>query len=83
MGAEAIAGAINQVILSPSFPTTADILVAVAEDLLISRDGGDSWSDWQPGHSFSQGIASVLAPEGLDTGAPVLVGLVEGGIERA
>jgi len=50
--------------------------------LLVSRDGSQSWSDWKAGLAVEQDLASVAVPQGLDPGAPLLVGLVEGGVLR-
>ena len=59
-----------------------EALTLLNEALLVSRDGGRSWSDWKAGLSFEQGLASVAAPQGLDPGAPLLVGLVGGDVLR-
>jgi hypothetical protein len=59
-----------------------NVLVMLSTALLVSRDGGQSWSDWKAGLAFEQGLASVAAPQGLDPGVPLLVGLVEGGVLR-
>ena len=74
--------AVNAIILSPQFPGQPDILVLLGQALLISRDGGRSWSDWKASLSIEQGMVSVAAPQGLDPGAPLLVGLVGGGVLR-
>jgi photosystem II stability/assembly factor-like uncharacterized protein len=83
LGEEAITGVVNAVMLSPEFPTKPYILVAQATALLVSRDGGQSWTDWKDGLALEQGIASVAAPHGLGPGAPLLVGLVGGDVLRA
>ncbi len=75
-------GAVNGIALSPQFPARPDVLVLLSDALLVSRDGGKSWSDWQAGLSFGLGTASIAVPQGLDPGAPLLVGLVEGGVMR-
>jgi photosystem II stability/assembly factor-like uncharacterized protein len=82
LGKGAVTEAVNAVILSPQFPDKPDILVLLGEALLISRDGGHSWADWQADLSIEQGMVSVAAPQGLDPEAPLLVGLVEGGVRR-
>jgi photosystem II stability/assembly factor-like uncharacterized protein len=75
--------AINGIVLSPEFPAQPDILAMLSTALLVSRDGGQSWSDWKAGLPLEQGLASVAAPQGLGPGSPLLVGLVEGGVLRA
>jgi photosystem II stability/assembly factor-like uncharacterized protein len=82
LGEEAIADTVNGIVLSPQFPTKPHILALLNDALLVSRDGGKSWSDWKPGLPVEQGAASVAAPQGLDAAAPLLVGLIEGGVLR-
>jgi photosystem II stability/assembly factor-like uncharacterized protein len=74
--------AVNAVILSSDFPNRPGVLVLLSNMLLISRDGGASWSEWKPGLRFEESTASIAAPHGLGPGAPLLVGLVEGGVVR-
>jgi photosystem II stability/assembly factor-like uncharacterized protein len=80
LGEEAIPNTVNGIILSPQFPDKPDILVSLSQTLLISRDGGQAWSEWRTGWHAEQGIASITAPRGLDPTAPVYVGLVSGGV---
>jgi photosystem II stability/assembly factor-like uncharacterized protein len=82
VGQEVIADAVNQIVLSPAYSTQADILVVLATALLISRDGGQSWSDWKTDLPLEQGISAVAAPQGLEADAPLWVGLVEDGLLR-
>jgi photosystem II stability/assembly factor-like uncharacterized protein len=82
LGEDAVIDTVNSIVLSPAFPAKADVLVLLSNALLISRDGGRSWSDWKTGLPIEQGLASVAAPLGLNSGAPLLVGLVEGGVLR-
>ena len=79
-GEETITEPVNGILLSPGVSSPATILVALSDRLLVSRDGGESWSDWGTGASFEAGITCVAAPLGLDEGSPVLVGLSEGGV---
>jgi photosystem II stability/assembly factor-like uncharacterized protein len=74
--------AVNAIIVSDAFPAQPDILVVLGDRLLISRDGGDLWSDWRSGSEFEQGLVSVAAPLGLGSDAPLLLGLAEGGVVR-
>jgi hypothetical protein len=80
LGEEVITDAVNGIVLSPEFPAKADVLVLLGDALLVSRDGGQSWSDWKAGLPTEQGLAAVAAPQGLDPDAPLLVGLVDGGV---
>jgi len=70
--------AVNGIVLSPEFPTKPQILAALGERLLVSRDGGQSWADWKAGRIVEQGISVVVAPHGLDQGVELLVGTMEG-----
>ncbi len=88
LGAEVIAEAMNGIVLSAEFPANADVLVSLDDALLVSRDGGQSWSNWTAGaefkpalhRHFEQGLSCVLAPQGLSLGSPLLVGLAAGGV---
>lgn len=82
LGERVITDAVNAVILSPEFPAKLDILVMLNAALLVSRDGGESWSDWKAGLTLEQGSVCAVAPDGLDPGATLLVGLAEGGVLR-
>ena len=83
LGEAVITDIVNGIVLSPDFSAKPEILVALGEALLISRDGGDTWSPWDASLPVDQGLASVAAPHGLDAGAPLLVGLAEGGVIRS
>ena len=82
LGEEVINDVVNSVVVSPGFPARPDVLALLADALLLSSDGGRSWSDWRAGLPTDQGLASVAAPCGLDPKAPLLVGLVDGGVLR-
>jgi len=82
LGEETITSAVNAILVSPGFPQAGDVLVMLGDALLISRDEGQNWSDWKAGTTFEQGTASVAAPQGLASGAPLLVGLVAGAVLR-
>lgn len=81
LGQEVIMDAVNKIILSPEFSTRPVLLVLLSDVLLVSHDGGDSWKEWEGAAKLKRPIASVLAPQGLHAGAPLLVGLVEGGAQ--
>jgi photosystem II stability/assembly factor-like uncharacterized protein len=82
LGQEIITDAVNAIFVSQEFVTKPEILVALGDRLLVSRDGGASWSDWKAGLTFEQGLASVMAPLGLGPDALLLVGLVAGGVQQ-
>lgn len=81
---DAATGAVNGIVLSTNFPAKPSILVVLSTALIISHDGGQSWSDREASPAAAermiQGLASAMAPQGLDENAPLLIGLVEGGI---
>jgi photosystem II stability/assembly factor-like uncharacterized protein len=80
LGKDTITEPVNGILLSPGISSPPTILVALSDRLLVSRDGGESWSDWGTGATLESGITCVAAPLGLDEGSPVLVGLSEGGV---
>jgi len=80
LGQDIIDGAVNTILLSPEFPARPEMLVASGDALLVSRDGGHTWAEWNPDFDTRQGITAVVAPLGLGPGAPLLVGLADGQI---
>ncbi len=80
LGEGVVTEAVNAIILSPQFPVKRDLLALLGDALLVSRDGGQSWSDWQAGLRLEESMTSVVAPQGLDPGASLLVGLVDGSV---
>lgn len=82
LGEDIITESVNGVQLSPDFPARPHVLAALGTAILISRDGGRTWSRWRTHQALGQGIASVAAPSGLAPDAPLLVGLVGGDVLR-
>jgi hypothetical protein len=82
LGEDAIAGAVNGIVLSSEFPAKPHVLVLLESALLISRDKGQSWAHWKDGLRLDQGTAALAAPQGLNEGAPILIGLVGGEVLR-
>jgi photosystem II stability/assembly factor-like uncharacterized protein len=82
LGKDAITDAVNTIVLSPDYPAKQDILVMLSNGLLISRNNGQSWSDWKADLHLEQGLSAVAAPQGLEQGAPLLLGLVDKGALR-
>ena len=78
IGEDVIQDSVNGIILSPGFPARSELLVVLSTGLLVSRDGGRSWSGWKAGLSTERGLACAAAPHGLDPDAPLLIGLVGG-----
>jgi hypothetical protein len=77
-----IADAVNGIILSPEFQANPDVLVVLQDALRVSRDGGQSWSDWPVPSPVASGVISAGAPQGFDSDAPLLAGLADGRVLR-
>lgn len=73
-------GSVNNLMLSPQFPTNPDILAMVDDKLLISRDRGQIWTNLEAPAST---LTTVIAPVGLDAGSILLLGSDEGEITTA
>ena len=82
LGSNVIVDAVNDILLSPDFPEKAHILTIQADKLLLSSDGGKSWIERRSGDTHDEGFSCVAAPLGFVPDAPLLVGLVEGGVLR-
>jgi photosystem II stability/assembly factor-like uncharacterized protein len=82
LGQEIIDDAVNAILLAPEFSTQPYMLAMLGDRLVNSADGGQSWMHWRAERSFEQGLASIVAPQGLTPDAQLLVGLVEGGVIR-
>lgn len=82
LGDDTAADSVNAIVLAPEFAVKKDLLIASGARLLISHDGGHSWSDWKAGLPTEQGILSIAAPQGIEPGAPLLIGLIDGGVLR-
>lgn len=81
LGEHAIPDAVNAIIFAPEFPTKPDVLVLLDAAILISRDGGQSWTHWRSPVA-QEGMSTVVAPVGLDLDAPLLIGLLDGKVLR-
>ncbi len=79
---EVITGVVNSIIMSSQFPAQPDMLALLEESLLISRDGGQTWSNWTTDLPTEVGLAAVAAPYGLAPGSPLLLGLYDGRVVR-
>ena len=50
------------------------VLAASHDQLMVSHDRGSTWKAWNDTEGVAGSILSIAAPEGLDSGQPVLVG---------
>jgi photosystem II stability/assembly factor-like uncharacterized protein len=86
--AGAPAQSVSALLLAPEYPAKPQILAMLANVLLVSRDDGMTWEAWATAIPMAQGLdlgpgaACVAAPLGLDPGAPLLVGLLDGRVLR-
>jgi photosystem II stability/assembly factor-like uncharacterized protein len=82
VGLKTQGSAINAIALSPQFLSRPDILALVDDALVVSRDGGASWSEWPRSAIQADTVTVVAAPDGLDPDATLLVGLAQGSVVR-
>jgi hypothetical protein len=78
VGAGALSGAVNGIVLAADYPRHPHILALLNDTLLVSRDDGATWCDWQPGWRAPEVLTCLVAPLGIDPGAPLLVGTADG-----
>lgn len=82
LGEGVINDSVNQIILGPNYPAIPHLLALTSEGLFISRDAGGAWSPWPLESPSDEAWAAVAAPFGLDPGAVLLVGTVDGRVLR-
>jgi photosystem II stability/assembly factor-like uncharacterized protein len=71
---------VNSIVLGAGDSGAASLLALHGGTLLHSADGGAHWAGWRAERLAGAEVTTVLAPAGLASGAPVLVGLAGGGI---
>jgi photosystem II stability/assembly factor-like uncharacterized protein len=76
-----LSGSVNAITLAPTFPRRLEILIQLDDTVLVSHDGGGSWSE-RVTLPAQQRVAAVAAPQGFGRDTTLLVGLVEGGVQR-
>lgn len=79
IGTHAISASVNSVLLSPHDPHTPDILLLHETDLLLSRDNGETWDKLQ---TTADNITAICAPQGMQAGSKVLLGLMDGTVQK-
>jgi photosystem II stability/assembly factor-like uncharacterized protein len=82
LGRDVFREAINAIQLAPDFLTRPEILVLHAGTLLHATDRGETWTPWREDILANQEVTSILAPQGFDSGALILVGLENGNVLR-
>ena len=82
LGADTVVGAVNAIVLAADYPRQRHILALLNDTLLVSRDDGATWTEWQPGWHPPAALTCVAAPLGIEPGAPLLVGTADGQVMR-
>jgi len=80
LAGEHLNGAVNSISLAPDFPGRPEVLVLHEDAVLVSRDAGQTWTDWPSDVALTAAVASLAAPHGLAPDAPLLVGLTDGSV---
>jgi photosystem II stability/assembly factor-like uncharacterized protein len=78
--AEVFGAAVYAIVLSPAASDSRALLVLAEEGLVLSRDGGETWR--RVATPDDAAITALAAPLGLDPGAEVLAGLMNGAVLR-
>lgn len=82
LGQAVLQGTVNGIVVGANAAAPAELLVLLSDGVMVSRDAGSSWAPWRAGFEPEGGAASLVAPLGIGSDAPVLVGTVEGGVVR-
>jgi photosystem II stability/assembly factor-like uncharacterized protein len=82
LGADVFTEAMDAIHLAPDFSTRPELLALHAGTLLHSTDRGETWTLWRENILADKEVTAVLAQEGFDAGALILIGLVNGNILR-
>lgn len=80
LGQEVLTDSANKIILARGSSNRLCLLVMQDEALLMSRDGGVSWTNRLRRELLLDGVIALSAPCGLDIDSPLLVGLASGHI---
>lgn len=75
-------GSINAILLACKENQPVELLVLFEDKIQLSRDGGNSWTEWNSGLNLEAGLVSVAAPLGLGEGSPLLLGCGDGQIVK-
>jgi photosystem II stability/assembly factor-like uncharacterized protein len=73
-----LVGSVNVFITSLKSPWKSEILVMNGEGIVVTRDQGQTWKNWEVGFESTEGIISIAAPFGIDKGSKLILGLADG-----
>ena len=82
LGTDLFTEAMNAIHLPPNFSARPEILALHAGALLHSIDRGETWTPWREDILADKEVTAILAQQGFDAGALVLIGLANGNILR-
>lgn len=82
LGEDVLAGSVNAIVLGADFPRTPLILAVTSAGVLLSEDGGCTWSEVAVDLPAEESVVTVAAPRGLRRGAALLLGLSGGSVVR-
>jgi len=69
---------VNSIVISPDYQTKPELSVQIADQLLVSHDGGESWNDYSFKGLEEIDISCFIAPQGFKPPVKLLVGTTEG-----
>jgi photosystem II stability/assembly factor-like uncharacterized protein len=82
IGVDVFTDAVDAIHLTPDFSARPEILALHAGTLFHSTDRGETWTPWRENILADEEVTAVLAPQGFDAGALVLVSLANGNVLR-
>lgn len=82
VGTDVFTESVNAILLAPDFSARPEILALHAGTLFHSTDRSETWAPWRESILADEEVTAVLAPQGFDAGALVLVGLANGNVLR-
>jgi photosystem II stability/assembly factor-like uncharacterized protein len=81
LDSESIVGSVDAILLSPDYPVKSDLLLLNGGEVLISNDNAASWRSWPGASTIEEAVTAVLAPVDLDEGSPLLVAIMNQGVQ--
>jgi photosystem II stability/assembly factor-like uncharacterized protein len=71
---------VNAILVDGSAGGSIRCLVLTEDRLLVSRDSGHAWKEWESPLPEDASVSCAAAPDGLARGARLLLGTVEGNV---